>query len=492
MTTTDATSTRHDEHAPPADLLRPGDDGYDAARGVWNAAIDHRPALIARCHSHADVAAALRHARAKGLEVGVRGGGHNYAGAAVPEGGLMIDLGGLDRVTVDPAARRARCGGGARQAQVDAATQEHGLAVTGGTISHTGVGGLTLGGGMGWLTHRCGLAVDNLAAAEVVLADGTCVRTTPQQHPDLFWALTGGGGNFGVVTEFEFRLHPIGPMVHIALLFWELDRAGAALRIARDVADTLPRDAGALIVVLNAPPAPFVPEQHRFAPGVALLVAGYSTAPAHAALVEPARSALPPLFEFVTDMPYAALQQMMDESAGYGAFHAYNKALFLDDLTDEAIDVLVDRLPSKSSPLSLLPIFPLGGAFADVDDAATAFGGRRSTRFALNMDAIAPDAEGMAVDRAWVRELWQALRPFAAAAGSYVNFMTDQEPDRIRASYGPAKYERLAAIKAVYDPDNLFHRNANIPPAPPAQLAHAAQESAGQGRRREDPRRGWQ
>lgn len=481
MTTTDATPTRHDEHALPADLLRPGDDGYDAARGVWNAAVDHRPALIARCHSTADGAAALRHGRATGLEVGGgRGGGHNYGGAAVPEGGLVIDLAGLRDVTVDRAARRARCGGGARQADLDAATQEHGLAVTGGTVSHTGVGGLTLGGGMGWLTHRCGLAVDNLVAAEVVLADGTCVRATPEQHRDLFWALTGGGGNFGVVTEFEFRLHPIGPMVHFALLFWELDRAGAALRVARDVADTLPRDAGGLIAVLNAPPLPFVPEQHRFAPGVALLVTGYSTGAAHAALVDQVRSALPPLFEFVADMPYTALQQSMDEAAAYGAFHAYNKALFLDDLSDAAIDVLVDRLPSKSSPLSLLPIFPLGGAFAEVDDADTAFGGRRSTRFALNMDAVAPDAEGMAVDRAWVRDLWQALRPFAAGAGSYVNFMTDYESDRVRAAYGPAKYERLAAIKAVYDADNLFHRNANIPPAPPAEFAQAAQEQAGQ------------
>jgi FAD/FMN-containing dehydrogenase len=395
----------------------------------------------------------------------VRGGGHNYGGAAVPEGGLTIDLARLDGITVDPGARRARCGGGARQAQVDAATQEHGLAVTGGTISHTGIGGLTLGGGMGWLTHRCGLAVDNLVGAEVVLADGTCVRATPQEHPDLFWALTGGGGNFGVTTEFEFRLHPVGPMVHFSLLFWELERAGAALRLARDVVDDLPREAGALIVVLNAPPAPFVPEQHRFALGVALLVAGFSTTEAHETLVGSARDALPPLFDFGADLPYTVLQRLMDESAGYGAFHAYNKALFLDDLSDTAIDVLVDRLPMKSSPLSLLPIFPLGGAFADVADPATAFGGRRSTRFALNMDAIAPDAGGMAADRAWVRELWQALRPFAAGSGSYVNFMTDYESDRVRDAYGSAKYARLAAIKARYDPDNVFHHNANIKPA---------------------------
>jgi FAD/FMN-containing dehydrogenase len=446
------------------DVVHPGDPDYDTARGVWNAAVNHRPAVIARCRCTTDVAAALSHARRTGLEVGVRGGGHNYSGAAVPEGGMSIDLAGLADVAVDPDARRVRCGGGIRQAALDAAVQEHGLAVTGGTISHTGVGGLTLGGGMGWLTHRCGLAVDNLVAAHVVLADGSRVRTSAEEHPDLFWALTGGGGNFGVVTEFEFQLHPVGPLIHLGLLFWEADRAAEALRVARDVAATLPRDAGAMIVVLDAPPAPFVPERHRSTPGVALLVAGFATPDAHAALLAPARDALVPLFEFVTELPYTALQQMMDESAGYGTVHAYNKALYLDDLSDAATDILADRIPGRRSPLSLLPIFPLGGAFADVADDATAFGGRRSTRFAVNMDAIALDADGMAADRAWVRSLWQALRPFAADGGSYVNFMTEAEPDRVRAAYGPAKYARLSAVKAAYDPHNLFRHNANIEP----------------------------
>jgi FAD/FMN-containing dehydrogenases len=445
-------------------LLRPGDDGYDAARSIWNAGIDRRPALIARCHSAADVAAALAYAQRSGLEVGVRGGGHNYGGAAVPEDGLMIDLGGLDRVTVDPAARRVRCGGGATQAQLDAATQEHGLAVTGGTISHTGVGGLTLGGGMGWLIRACGLTVDNLVSAEVVLPDGRCLRAAADEHPDLLWALKGGGGNFGVVTEFEFRLHPIGPIVHLGMLFWEQDRGAAALRVARDVVEGLPRDAGAMIVVMNAPPAPFVPEQHHFAPCVSLIVVGLSTAQEHAALVAPAREALPPLFEFGTPIPYTALQQMLDDAAPYGVLHAYNKSIYLDELSDEAIDVIAERLPGKSSPMSLLPIFPLGGAFTDAADDDTAFGGRRSARYAVNMDAIAPDPEGMAADRDWVRSLWDALRPFAASSGSYVNFMTDYDEDRVRAAYGPAKYERLARIKAEHDPGNVLHRNANIKP----------------------------
>ncbi len=446
-------------------LLQPGDDGYDAARSVWNGAIDRRPALIARCHSPADVAAALAYAQRTGLEVAVRGGGHNYGGAAVPDDGLMIDLTGIADVTVDPATRRARCGGGATQAQLDAATQEHGLAVTGGTISHTGVGGLTLGGGMGWLTGKCGLAVDNLVSAEVVLVGGRCVRASAASHPELLWALKGGGGNFGVVTEFEFRLHPVGPLVHLGLMFWELERTSAALHVARDTMNGLPPDAGGMIVALNAPPAPFVPDLHHFAPGIALIVAGFAAADAHAALMAPVRDALPPLFEFSSAIPYTALQQMLDESAPYGVVHAYNKSLYLDDLSDEVIDVVAELLPAKTSPMSLLPIFPLGGAFTDVGDDDTAFGGRRSARFAFNMDAIALEPEGLAADRDWVRSLWDRLRPFAANSGSYINFMTDYDEDRVRAAYGPEKYTRLARIKAEYDPGNVLHRNANIKPS---------------------------
>ena len=446
-------------------LVELGDEGYDEARRVWNGAIGHRPALVARCSSPADVAAALAHADRAGLEVGVRCGGHHYGGAAVPEGGLTIDLRALNRVDVDPVARRARCGGGTLQSELDAAAQRHGLAVTGGTISHTGVGGLTLGGGIGWLTHACGLAVDNLVSAQVVLADGRCVRASADEHPDLLWALTGGGGNFGVVTEFEFRLHPVGPLVHFGMLFWEVERGGAAIRTARDVLDALPRDAGGMLIVLDAPPAPFVPAEHHFRPGVALALVGLSSAEAHAALLAGARDALPPLFEFATEMPYLALQAMLDEHAAPGVL-AYNKAVYLDDFTDAAVDALVELLPARTSPLSLLPIFPLGGAFADPDDAATAFGGSRAARYAVNMDAVATDPATLAKDREWVRSIWSTLRPFAAHGGSYVNFMTDYEQDRVRASYGPTKYARLARIKAAYDPENLFHHNANIRPEP--------------------------
>jgi FAD/FMN-containing dehydrogenase len=443
-------------------VLEPGDVGYGEARKVWNGLIDHRPAVIVRCASPSDVAAALAYAREAELEVGVRGGGHNYGGAAVPDGGLCVDLRAMNRVTVDPVAGRGRCGGGALQREFDAAAQEHGLAVTGGTISHTGVGGLTLGGGMGWLTRACGLAVDNLVAAEIVLADGRRVRASADEHPDLLWALTGGAGNFGVVTEFEFRLHRVGPIVQFGMQFWELERSAEALRAARDVVEALPRDAGGMLIVVNAPPAPFVPPEHHHRPGVALALMGLSTRDAHAALMASARDAVPPLFEFATPLPHTALQQLLDESAAPGVL-AYGKSIYLEELTDAAVDVLTGLLPAKNSPLSLMPIFPLGGAFGDVDDDATAFGGARSLCYAVNVDAVATDAETLAADREWVRTIWSALRPFAPHDGSYVNFMGEYDQDRVRASYGP-KYERLARIKTVYDPENLFHRNPNIQP----------------------------
>ncbi|HEY2221646.1 FAD-binding oxidoreductase [Actinomycetospora sp.] len=445
-------------------VLGPGDLEYDTARSVWNGEIDKRPALIARCLSPGDVGAAITFARDEGLEISVRGGGHNFGGAAVCVDGLMIDLSALDEVTVDVGARRARCGGGATLADLDAATQEHGLAVTGGTISHTGVGGLTLGGGFGWLTSRLGLTCDNLVAAEVVTADGHCLRASPTEHPDLFWALRGGGGNFGVVTTFEFALAPIGPEVHLGFFFWPLDSAREALRAIRDAVDGLPRGAGSLVACLNAPPAPFVPEQYHFSPGVAFLIVGFDSAEEHAAAVAPIRAVLPPAVDFITPMPYTALQQMLDESTPWGIF-GYEKALYLDEFTDAAIDVVVEQFPRKTSPMSFTPIFPVGGAFGDVADQATAFGGSRSTRWVFNIAAVAPDAEALAADREWVRSFWEALRPYAGSAGSYVNFMVDFEEDRVRAAYGPAKYDRLAAIKAKYDPANVFHLNPNIRPS---------------------------
>ena len=446
------------------EVVLPSDAGYDEARSVWNGDIDRRPALIVRCRTARQVADAIAHARRQGIELTVRGGGHNFAGSAVADDALMIDLSLMSHVIVDPTARRARCGGGATWADLDGATQAHGLAVTGGFISHTGVAGLTLGGGMGWLTGLAGLSCDNLVSADMVLADGRIVTASADEHPDLFWAIRGGGGNFGVVTEFEFDLHQVNPLAQLGLLFWGVDQGVEALRLARDTVAALPENVGALIAGLSAPPAPFVPQEHHLHPGFALVIASFGSPEEHAELIAPVREALAPLFELVTPIPYVQLQKMFDEINEWGR-HAYEKALYLDELSDAAIDAFASFVPRKASPLSFVPVFPLRGAYARLGDDDTAFGGSRSTRFAFNIAAICPVPELLPADREWVRAFWDAMRPHSSGGGSYVNFMTDIEEDQVKAAYGAAKYERLARIKAEYDPDNVFHRNANIRPA---------------------------
>jgi hypothetical protein len=447
-------------------VLTSGDPGYDDARSVWNGDINRYPAVIALCASAPHVAAAIGFARANGMEISVRGGGHNFAGTAVCDGGLMIDLSEMNAVVIDPAAQSARCGGGTKWAELDAAAQEHALAVPGGFISHTGIGGLTLGGGMGWLTNRFGLSCDNLIGAELVTADGAIAHVSAHEHPDLFWALRGGGGNFGVVTTFEFQLHDVGPFCQLGMFFWEPERGAAGLRLARDTIASLPEGVAGFMAALSIPPAPFVPEEHQLRPAVALLVVSWGSPEEHAALVQPVRDALPALVELVTPIPYVALQQMFDEGAPWGIL-GYEKALYLEEMSDAAIDVIVEHLARKVSPLSFVPIFTFAGAFARVADDATAFGGSRRSRFAVNIAAICPTPEMLVADRAWVRGMWEALLPFAVNTGSYVNFMTDLDADRVRAAYG-SKYDRLAAIKSNYDPENVFHLNANIAPLAPA------------------------
>jgi FAD/FMN-containing dehydrogenase len=446
-------------------LLLPGDGGYDDARKLWNGDIDRRPALIAQCQSSDDIASAIGFARGQGLEIAVRGGGHSFAGHGVGDDGLTIDLSAIRTVTVDAGARRVRCGGGTTWADLDAATQEHGLAVPGGVISHTGVAGLSLGGGVGWLSPKHGLSCDNLVSARVVTADGNIVDASATQNPDLHWALRGGGGNFGVVSEFEFALHPVGPMVNLALFFWSIDAGADALHHMRASIAALPETIGAQVVGLNAPPAPFVPAELHFAPGYLLAVVGWDSAEEHAALLEPIRTGLAPTFEFVTPIPYAMLQQMLDESAPWGIL-AYEKACYLDELTDGAIAVIADYLPRKASPMTIMPVFPMRGAYHDIADDDTAFSGSRASKWLVNIAASAPDPDLLATDRAWVRSFWEALQPYASGTGSYVNFIADTGDEaRVRASYGAAKYDRLARIKAQLDPDNIFHKNANIKPA---------------------------
>lgn len=446
------------------ELITPEDPGYDDARRVWNADIDRRPALIVRCASAQDVAAAVTFAVDEGLEIAVRGGAHSMSGSSVVDNGLMIDLSRLNSVVVDRDGRRARVGGGALLADLDAATQQHGLAVPAGAISHTGVGGLTLGGGMGWLTRMAGLTIDHLQSAEVVTADGQIRSVSAQDHAELFWAIRGGGGNFGVVTEFEFDLVEAGPMVDVGLLFWGLDQGRELLRLARGVMATLPRDLNIIIAGLNSPPAPFVPEEHHGRPGYALVVVGFGSSEDHAALLDRIRRALPPVWDFASPMPYVALQQMLDEANAWG-LHCYEKGTYLEELTDAAIEVVVEQLPRKSSPLSLVLFYRLDAAYSEVADETTAFSGGRSPRYAVFNIAVCPTPELLDADRAWVRALWEGLCPHAPQFGTYVNSLTEADGDRVRHAYGSQKYERLARIKATYDPKNVFHRNLNIKPA---------------------------
>jgi FAD/FMN-containing dehydrogenase len=444
-------------------VLGPGDAGYDDARRVWNADHDRRPAVIARCQSPADVAEAIAFARKHDLEIAVRGGAHSVAGDSASDDGLVIDLSLLNQVTVDPAAKTARVGGGALLGDLDTATQAYGLAVPSGQVSHTGVGGLTLGGGVGWLSRQFGLTIDNLLSAKVVLADGRVVRAAADENADLFWALRGGGGNFGVVTEFEFRLHEVGPIVQHGMLFWELAQGTEVLELAREVIPASPREVTIVIASLNAPPAPFVPEHLHFQPGFALIVNGFGSSEQHAAVLEQLRTALPPAFEFAAPMPYTAIQQMIDEPTAWGAYN-YEKGAYFDELTDEVVAVITEYVARKQSPMSLNLWHRLDNAYSEVDDDATAFSGGRSPRYATFIVGVAPTAELLSAERSWARSYWEALVPHAIGTGSYVNSIGETDPDRVVVSYGD-KYARLARIKAEYDPDNVFHRNANIKPA---------------------------
>jgi len=444
-------------------VLTPDDLEYEQARKVWNADIDHHPAVIASCTSATDVAEAIRFAQDQGLELAVRSGAHSMPGYASSETGLVINLGRMNQVSVDPETKRAQVQGGALLRDLDTATQGYGLAVPSGLVSHTGVAGLTLGGGMGWLTRQAGLTIDNMVSAQVVLADGRIVRAAEDENSDLFWAIRGGGGNFGVVTEFEFALHEAGPLVQFGLFFWEAEQGRQALQLMRDVVAGLPRSMNGIPAALTAPPAPIVPAEHHGKVGFALLLTGFGEEAEHQKVVERIRNALPPLFEFVTPMPYVALQQMLDEGNAWG-FYGYDKGAYFEDLSDGVIDVLAEHVPRRNSPLSVVLFYRLDEAYSEVDDNESAFGGDRSPRYMGFFIGLSPTPDLLPSEREWVRSMWNDLKPYMMGTGSYVNALEGQETDRVRETYG-VKYERLTAIKAKYDPQNLFHRNVNIKPA---------------------------
>lgn len=441
-------------------LVLPGDGEYDEARRVHNGMIDRHPAVIARCRDTEDVVAALRYARDRRLEVAVRCGGHNGAGLGCVEGGIVVDLRAMSRVLVDPGARTATVQGGALIRELDAAAGAHGLATPAGIISSTGVGGLTLGGGHGYLTRRYGLTIDNLLSAEVVLADGRTVTASEDEHPDLFWALRGGGGNFGVVTSFTLRLHPVSKILFGPTL-WPMEAAGDVLRWYRDWQPDAPEDAYGFFAFLTVPPvAPFPPTLHlRKVCAIVWCMTG-SRAEADEVFSAAARVATP-LLHGPHEAPYPMAQQAFDGLYPPGD-QWYWRGDFVVDLPDAAIERHLEhaaRLPSNQSTMHL---YPLGGAVKRVAADATAFSHREAnwSQVIVGVDHDPGRAEAL---RRWTVEYWEATHPYSTG-GAYVNFMMDEGLPRIRATYR-GNYDRLARVKAAYDPDNVFHVNQNIRPA---------------------------
>ncbi len=442
-------------------LLRPGEEGYDEARRVWNGAIDRHPALIARCVGADDVVEAVRFARERELLLSVRGGGHAVAGHAVCDGGVTIDLSLMKAVRVDPGARAVRAAGGLLWSELDRATQPFGLATTGGIISHTGIGGLTLGGGLGHLMRKHGLTVDNLLAVELVTADGEQVRVDSESDPELFWGLRGGGGNFGIATAFEYRLHPVGPLVLGGPVFWPFAAAPRVLRFLRDFAPEAAAELGIAMSMMLAPPLPFLAPEHVGTPVLALVLAWAGDLAAGERAIAPLRAAAPPLADAVGRLPYVALQSMLDGGAPHGR-HYYWKAHRLPGLSDDAVEVLCESMRTMPTPFSQISGWAMGGAVTRVDPGATAVG-EREVGFDLSLAAAWPPADpDGAGHTAWVREGWDALRPHSV--GVYANFISDEGASGVEAAYGD-RLARLTALKDRVDPTNVFRHNANIPPS---------------------------
>lgn len=439
-------------------VLTPDDAGYDEARALFNAMIDRKPAYIARCHGAADVIQALKFARAHHLPLSVRGGGHGVAGHALVDGGLVIDLSHMRSVRVDPDKRIARAEGGATLRDLDHETQAFGLATSLGTVSETGIAGLTLGGGVGWLMRKYGLSCDNLVSADVVTADGRLITASATKNKDLFWALRGGGGNFGIVTSFEFRLYPVS-MVNGGLILYPLEKARDVLSAHREVFAKASDNLAMIAVFVTAPPAPFIPQEWHGKPMVGVAGGHFGTPEEAAAELRPYRD-LGPAVDFISPMPLGVLQTMLDESAPRG-MQNYWKAVNLRALGDGAIEALIAHNAGRPAPFGTLQVVPLGGAVARVSTNESAFP-HRDVPFIVHIVGLWGNADENARHIAWARETWESLQPFASV-GHYLNFVSDDEKDDARASYG-ASYDRLAKVKAKYDPDNVFRANVNVAP----------------------------
>ena len=443
-------------------LLHPGEESYERARSIWNGMIDHRPALIQQPSGAADVIACVDFARDNELLLSVRGGGHNIAGTAVADGGLMIDHTPRKGVHVDPASGIVRVEPGCDWGDVDRETQLHGLAVPGGVVSSTGVAGFTLGGGFGWVTRSYGLASDNLISADLVTAEGELIRASATEHPDLFWALRGGGGNFGIVASFEFQARPVGPQVVAGLVLHPMDKAREVMALFRETAAAAPDELACLLVLRKAPPLPILPPALHGAPVVGMAVCYNGPLAEGEKAVAPVKAFGTPLVDTIAPKPFTAHQQFLDAGQPFGR-QQYWKSDYFREMSAQADDALIGHAERITSPHSSVLLFQLGGAASRVGETDTA-AGNRDAAFVLNIQAQWQDPAESAVHIAWARDYWQAMHPFSSG-GTYVNFLTrDEDEARLRAAYGPAIYERLVEVKTRHDPDNLFRSNQNIRP----------------------------
>ena len=442
------------------EVVQPVAPGYDEHRKVWNGSIDRHPALIARCAGTEDVIAAIRLARETGLPLAVRGGGHSFPGHSVCDGGVVIDMSTLTGVSVDPDARTATAQAGALLGQLDAATQAFGLAAPAGIVTHTGLAGLTLGGGIGWLMRKFGLTIDQLLSVEMVTAGGDVVRAAEDENAELFWGLRGGGGNFGVVTQFEFRLHPLGPGVLAGPIFWPIEESPRLLRFYRDWIADAPDELMTIVIHRKAPPLDFVPAELHGKLVVAVVSCYAGPIEEGERVLQPLREFGSPVLDLCEPKPFLQHQGMFDPTFPHGRWY-YMRACDVAELSDEVIDITVEHAMKIRSPFTAFPIWQMGGAVGRVPDDATAFTSRGAAH-TFNLTSVTEGPEGFEEERQWTRDFWSALAPHHM--GVYVNFLMEEGEERVREAYGPAKYDRLKALKREYDPQNLFRLNQNVPP----------------------------
>ena len=442
------------------ELVRPSDASYDEHRNIWNGSIDRYPALIARCAGVADVIAAVRFARRANLAVAVRGGGHSFPGLSTCDGGIVIDLSPMKGIRVDPIERTARVQAGALLGELDRETQAFGLAVPAGIVTHTGLAGLTLGGGIGWLRRKYGLTVDQLLAVDMITADGEFVKASSSENPDLFWGIRGAGSNFGIVTAFEFRLNPVGPIVLAGPIFWPMEDSSKVLRFYRDWITDVPDELTTIVVHRSVPPLAAIPTEFHGKPVVTVISCYAGSVEEGENVIRPMRKFGKPILDLCEPKPFLAHQAMFDPSFPRGWWY-YFRSADLAELSNGAIDIIAERAQQMTSPLTAFPMFQLGGAIRRTGDDETAFNGR-NTGHTININATTATAAGFDEEREWSRSFWTALLPYQSSV--YVNFLMDEGEERIRQAYGPERYDRLKALKRKYDPDNFFHINQNIPP----------------------------